>query len=227
MRFFLFLFAVSLALAAPAVQAQGQREMSKSEHTKWAAIGRVFIQPQDGDPARICTGTLVTPDTVLTAGHCVHTANGKRRLRPENVSFQAGLYDQKPIVIRTAGVLRPANGWVLPTDEESLRRDIALIKLTAPVPGITPIPIVGELGNGPFQVIGYRFDNRSRMTDYSPCHRTAPASIILLDCDAVEGTSGAPIMRRNGRGWAVGGVMTAVSQAFDAIGATYDPALFR
>ena len=72
-----------------------------------------------------------------------------------------------------------------------------------------------------------RFDRQNQLTEYTPCRITQPAPLILLDCAASEGTSGAPLLRRNGRGWAVAGVATATAIGVSAIAAPYDASLFR
>src|SRR5262245_15844424 len=54
----------------------------------WQAIGRVNIA--DRVVRRYCTGTLVGPRLVLTAGHCLYDFRLARWARPEQVHFVAG-----------------------------------------------------------------------------------------------------------------------------------------
>ena len=55
----------------------------------WTAIGRVNVLL--GRSSRgFCTGVLVAPDKVMTAGHCLYDQAAKRWVRPEAVHFLAG-----------------------------------------------------------------------------------------------------------------------------------------
>ncbi|MFG3015841.1 S1 family peptidase [Streptomyces cinerochromogenes] len=72
------LFAVSLTMAEPASAIQGG---TVSKHGPWAV--RVYT---DGEPS--CTGTVIDPRWVITAGHCVRYDNW-------DVTFRVGSLDQR------------------------------------------------------------------------------------------------------------------------------------
>ena len=66
-----------LALPAEAQENSGLDRLDTREELRgWEAVGRVDIA--DGG---FCTGTLIAPDLVLTAAHCVIEPGGARAQR--------------------------------------------------------------------------------------------------------------------------------------------------
>lgn len=82
----------------------------------------------------LCTATLITPDWVLTAAHCIQGVSAT------SVRVMFGTID----INKSTGVMRGA-AQVIPHPMFSInalgKHDIGLIKLAAPVTDVTPIPV--------------------------------------------------------------------------------------
>ena len=86
---FAFAFALALGFAALAARADTtplKRLTLRSDLSGWEAVGRLDL----GDRG-FCTGVLVAPTLVLTAGHCL--ADAAREQRVDHLTFRAGLTD--------------------------------------------------------------------------------------------------------------------------------------
>ena len=150
-------FAVGVLLAVVACSAQDRGE---STGTTRAAIQGGTLDPADtyavgvcrnvqGSPAGhcldFCTGTLILPNVVATARHCVSEASEEVDCT-QNPAFGADIGG--PLYITTnARMIPAATGWYevadtrTPSDPHICGNDMALLILKEPVPGTVAKPV--------------------------------------------------------------------------------------
>lgn len=87
--------AQSLPQVRPGDGESGLREMlGGAEARAWGAVGRLDTG------ASFCSATLITPDLVLTAAHCVFHPRTSEAFSPDELTFLAGLRNGQAEAIR-------------------------------------------------------------------------------------------------------------------------------
>lgn len=183
----------------------------------WRAIGLLL------SPEMSCTGTLVGPDIVLTAAHCI-TDDGVKIVLPD--TFQAGATGGQ-----YAGDARVISGYMAPgydpdsagpgqgngDDWAILRLDRALGQEVGflPVRALTEAEIAQANRDGLIVAqAGYSWDTGDNLSGHVGCRITEVFrdASILHECDTTNGDSGSPIMLQIDGGYAI---VAVDSQFFD------------
>lgn len=156
---------------APTRTSQHHIEGGTTDTSSTAVVGIVIRR---GRGAAICTGTLVTPNLVLTARHCVSNLSSDR-IRCGNTRF-TGTLDPGGIGVTTDGTdIRddPDDGFsvtdifVPPNDDSACGSDIALLQLGREVPSGRATPRAPRVsastrGGETYTAIGYGVDDSGR-----------------------------------------------------------------
>lgn len=200
-------------LSAAAAQAADRRAAVDPNAPPWNAIAKV----QTNTGAR-CTGVLVAPDTVLTAAHCLYNRRTRGLLQPVSLHVLFGYertgYRWHRLVTRV--VIGPGFDGGKPGPQPS---DWARLTLVDRVP-VPPLAVFdGRIAPGmPAALAGYNQDRAQLLMADTACkvRGVAPqpggAAYITHDCAATFGTSGAPLLARQGDGWAVLGINVAAGR---------------
>lgn len=202
---------LAIACALPASGGDSRRLMLTEQSQKaWDAVGRLNIRGQGH-----CTATLIAPDLVLTAAHCVANRRTGKIVHPDQVHFLAGFRKGSYSIHGRVATIRPAKGYFgggRPTS-----RDVALVRLRAPVSAdlVAPIDLADHAGVGQ-EVATYSYGrDRSFILSSEPsCHILGREGTLLgTSCEATPGVSGAPLILSTPDGPRVVGVIAAMTGA--------------
>ncbi len=196
MRFTLKLIAVLIGLAAPALAQETQLVTLETgqDSRGWEAVGRLDIEGQG-----FCTAALIEDDLILTAAHCVYDRNNQL-LTADRFTFQAGLRNGRAEATR--GIKRfvahpdyVADG---PTaDVSGVAMDIAVLELDRPIrhTRIHPFAISERPQRGdPVGVVSYGAGREEAPSLQEVCSVLGQnAGAVIMTCDVVHGSSGAPV----------------------------------
>jgi protease YdgD len=157
------------------------------------AVGRVE-RPQGG-----CTGTLVAPDVVMTAAHCVVDRKTGEPLAPDRLRFRAGAAGERERAAARIASVEIAGRFThtpAPSRLDQLHCDLARLRLARPL-DIAPLAITDGQEAPSFDAIGYpAYAPRYQRKQYActKSDRPAPDGLWPTTCFAVPGVSGAPLL---------------------------------
>ncbi len=200
-------------LATSALTQPLQRLLGEDALHPWAAIGRLNVQG-----AGFCTATLIAPDLVLTAAHCVFHPVSGRPVSPDRIHFLAGWRKGDYIAHGRARAVAIPEHYTYsprPTDE-TIATDLALIALTEPLDIAPSQPIATGPETPPgtaVSVISYGKGRAEVPSLQERCTALFHVSAILkVTCHANPGTSGAPVLLTGAQGPRVTAVISAITQ---------------
>lgn len=187
----------------------GSDDRTITADARFTAVGRLNLSGKG-----FCTATLISPQVVVTAAHCTYYRRTGKPIPPDRIHFAAGWRQGKPIAHRIARHVRRHPAY---DESKPMAADIAMIVLDSPIndPRITPIPIDRSTDQlrmvVPLTHVSYSRDRAHLPSVERGCVvRSVRARLLLTDCDANFGGSGAPILRETETGFAVLGVVSGV-----------------
>ena len=203
MRAFLIVLAL-FGASETAAQTSGLRELDTEYSAKiWRAVGRIDFA---GGQAH-CSGTLIAPDLVLTAAHCLYRGETNKLYDPSDIVFRAGVRDGRAEATRGVKAAAAHQGFdpLESMSVKNIRNDVALLRLDKPISSFD-IPSfklhTERVEVGPVSVVSYGRGRMNTQSQQKQCQLLETASdLMFFDCNSVPGTSGAPVFtHKNGRG---------------------------
>lgn len=167
---------------------------SFAERMGMCSTERFADQPSGG----FCSGSLIGPNLVLTAGHCVNSMSECMRT---SFVFDYAVNEQGvyPRQVAESAVYRCKN--VLHTQRSSA--DFALIEVDREVEGRTPLPVARsraqeEIANGTRLVmIGHPAGLPTKVDDGAQVRSASPSGFFVATTDSYGGNSGSAVFNFN------------------------------
>ncbi len=182
----------------------------------WRTIVKIKTKDSVGKLSYECTGTLVGPDLLLTASHCLQDENGNMST---DIKFLPAYVDGKGPVIVTADRI-----W-FGTEKyrENFKDDYALVRLNVPLGDTYGYMGVKNLESETLKSWGPALSAAGHAADFGDgksasvhngCSITSESDdIVYSDCDWNAGASGGPIFSMfEGKPFIVGVISHSASQ---------------
>ncbi|WP_439552526.1 trypsin-like serine peptidase [Falsiroseomonas sp.] len=209
---FLALLVPAMATAQPLPRpgldpaAEEARHAVDIRQPPWSSLVRV--QTEAGTR---CTGVLIAPDRVLTAAHCLVAPQTGNPVLASRTHVLAG-YDRGDFQAHArVRAIRLGPGFD-PAARGPIGADWALLRLAAPLPGPVLPRAALPMAATPAMLAGWQQDRAHALLADTACQVEGRFRdpglrwLIRHNCAATRGSSGGPLLVRQGDGWAIAGI---------------------
>ena len=188
----------------------GRRMLGDAEARAFHAVGRLNIAG-----SRFCTATLIAPDRVLTAAHCLYHPRTRRAVPLRMLKFVAGLRRGGYAAVRRVARAATPTDYVYDGGArlETVRADLALLQLDRPIRenAVSPLAVGAPARRGEAQaLVSYARDRAHAPSIERACRvRSQIGPVDALDCETTFGASGAPVVIGDGAARRVAAIVSA------------------
>lgn len=186
--------AAALACAGGAASAEGRQAPVQSV-PGWEAVGRLNISGRS-----MCTASLIAPDLVLTAAHCLYSPQNGRAVNPRRIRFEAGLIGRQAKAERQVvkAVMHPGYDHRSGGTAQS-GVDLAVLRLDRPISPqrIRPLSLAAPPARGDLvDVLYYTYHQATTPGRQNACRvLSARQSMMVTSCRVDFGASGSPVLQ--------------------------------
>ncbi|WP_134724328.1 peptidoglycan-binding protein [Paracoccus luteus] len=164
------------------------------------AIVQILFRKREGLGQNLCSGAMIAPDMVLTAGHCVHGGTTMGRWYSDFEVFPGRNTGSQPFGACKATRLYALRGWTSATTvSDSRLYDLGAIRLDCDAGQRTGwfgvVPLADDASGQPSTVQGYAADKEppGRQWVSRDQFRVVETEKAFYENDTFGGTSGSPV----------------------------------
>ena len=205
------LLVTALLLLATAVAAEGpeRRMLEAGEAAAFHGVGRLNVAG-----SRFCTATLIAPDVIATAAHCLFHPLTGARVADGELRFVAGYRVRERAALRrvAATVVDLGYAFGARATYAGVGADLALGRLDRPVPeAVAPFATAALADAPPLSIVSYGEDRPHAPSIETPCGIVQrDARVLALDCAVTYGASGSPLFQGEAGDRRLVGVVSAM-----------------
>lgn len=192
------------------LQAQDLTILDDPTREAFQAVGRV--NSAGYTHRRGCSGTLIAPDLVVTAAHCV----GKLGAAQPRMHFVAGWYRGRFTAHRQSKSIQVHPLYDLTEGPKRFWYDVAVIHLEGPIPNglVAPIPLAqpDQSVTGKADLYGYANVRPHALSGAANCPMLSQSDRrYIFGCEVLGGTSGGAVIMERDNAPALAAVIVARS----------------